>query len=391
MAISESNQSALYYSVESAWAEIPGANNNMTELPITGETLKEAKGTVKSDRIRSDAQRKGIAVISADVAGDINFELIYSDFDAQFESVMRNAFTDVNILNQTDISANSVTRQFVGAASEFDSILTGTHILTDGFHDDANNGFHFVTAKSTDGSTLTVATTTLVTEGAGRPVTVKSSYVRNGVTDKSFLMERRHIDITQYKSFRGIEMATLTANFRARAKIDGTFGTAGERAVPSATSLKGSGTDTAASVNDFMTGSANIGFIQKDNVELTESVSEITVSVNTNPRQRGVLKSKYSKGIGKGWFDLTGTMELYFEDQTYYNDFVNHTPRIVSWSTSDTDGNVNIFTVPHLYFIDAEDAPSAGNIDIMEALDWDSDVHPTYGYTFQIERFANPD
>ena len=67
--MSDSNRSNLYYSVESAWGEIPDQTATLLEIPFNSEGLKAGKTTVQSERIRDDRQRDASVKTGVDSTG----------------------------------------------------------------------------------------------------------------------------------------------------------------------------------------------------------------------------------------------------------------------------------------------------------------------------------
>lgn len=91
MAQADTNRVIVRYATESTWATAP--TGTYTEIPINSSGLAHNKQTVVSNRLRSDRQVPGILDVGADAAGDLPFELNYSDFEPFIESVTGGTLT----------------------------------------------------------------------------------------------------------------------------------------------------------------------------------------------------------------------------------------------------------------------------------------------------------
>jgi len=384
MALADSNRVDLYFSEETLWGETP-STPAMTQLRYTGETLAYSKQSGQSEVIRSDRMRDAILELGYSAGGDIKFELAYGSFDTLLSGLFGAAWsTPVNI-SSSAIAATALTDKFSGAVGIFNSVTVGQWIKVAGFYEAANNGIFRVTAKAGDGSDITVDTS-LADEGAGEAVTMKGSYLRNGIVEKSYLIEKRFTDITQYIYFDGMRVGGMTLNIAAKQIINGSFTFSGKEGVASASSVAGSSTAASAAVP--MSASANVGTITKDGVALATPLKSITLNVNNNPRAKDRIGSKAAAGIGLGFFEVTGTVEAYFEDLVLYNLLIGHTNLSLSWRCTDVSGNVMVFTIPKLYFMEGDPKAESGNQDVMLPLTFAAIRNATYNCAMQIDIMA---
>ena len=88
MAFSDSNRASLRYIQESntLWGTTP-ASGNTREVRLTSSSIAAGKETVVSDELRSDRMVSSVPEVSANSAGDINYEFSagsHDDFVAAF-------------------------------------------------------------------------------------------------------------------------------------------------------------------------------------------------------------------------------------------------------------------------------------------------------------------
>lgn len=253
-----------------------------------------------------------------------------------------------------------------------------------------NNGYHYVT--NVTGQVITVSATPGFGTGETLDETdaavLRGARIRNGVTENSYWIERSHADVTQYFQFAGMVVNTMNMTFAANAIATGTFGFIGSAAtLTQATS--GTGTNAAAATTSVMNAVANVGTILINGTAAASClIQEISISLNNNVRGLSSIGQLGFCDIGVGEIALTGTLNLYFLNDTYYDMFLAGTAFSLSWKTEDAAGNAYIFYMPECKF--TTDAVNAGskNSDIMENTGFTAILDPTLLFTIQICKFA---
>jgi len=113
----DSSRGRLVYRQETAWNETPPANAATTRLRFTGESLSHRNATVISEEIRPDRQRDDLILVGYDVAGDINLELSYGNFDWLFEAAIWSSGWATNqIINGTTKRSFNFQKSFMDIA-----------------------------------------------------------------------------------------------------------------------------------------------------------------------------------------------------------------------------------------------------------------------------------
>jgi hypothetical protein len=298
---------------ESAFAEDPASNPPTTILRFKSETLKHNNVTVVSEEIRADRQRSDLVLVGFDTAGDMNFELSYSNFDWLFEAA-----------------------------------LCGTWA---------------------------------------------SDILTNGVTNRSFNIEKGFLDIGQYMQFRGSVINRLLIDGTSRKIVQVTAGIMGSTAFAGSTSLGGTTTPTDPSDTEVIASGTDITFQAVGGVGPVElngvHSKEIKLDINNNCRIRDLVTQPQTEDLGRGVMDITGSLNCYFEDLVAYNAFLANGFCQLAFTYADPTtpaGNTYRFTLPRIKLPDANPTIGGVDSDVMQPITFRALDDPDVGYAIQIER-----
>jgi hypothetical protein len=265
-----------------------------------------------------------------------------------------------------DFAASSGGTQVLTApAATWDNYFVGAYVRISGANAN-NNGVFRITAKTSTTLTVNNATGTLQADADG--ATVLQKMARTGTYKHSFLFEKNFGDITQFTSFRGMRVSTWALNVEAEQIVTGTFGFMGERALRAGTTVSGS--VTPASADPIITATANMGRLEEGGVTLATKIRRVNFNLNANARQLTAVANKFPIGINMGSFEITGTVEAYFEDATMLDKMVNHTNSSLVFEFDDADDNRTIITITNLKFTSGWPVGAGLNQDVMLALDF---------------------
>lgn len=147
----------------------------------------------------------------------------------------------------------------------------------------------------------------------------------NGITPKSFTFEETYeLGATDtYRRFAGCMINTMSLNIGARAAITGSFGIMGKQETLGTTALGGA-TYPAATTTPVTTASANVASLIVGDFSPQPVVRSLTLEISNNLRTRPAVGTKYSAEFGAGRFDVTGTIEAYFENNALYQAILDH-------------------------------------------------------------------
>lgn len=384
MAQGESNRVGLYFFQETVWNEAP-ASPIMIELPYTGETLGHAKQTATSNIVRADRMRDDVAEVAVRAEGDINIELKFSDYQPFLEAALGSAFASFTYtgsggLGDLEFTGNDI----VGPASTWDALVVGQYVKISGAAQSGNNGIRKVTAKTSTNLTVDGAAFTAENNSTA---TVKGKVLRNGVTKKSFLIEKRFSDVNQFIHFRGMRISQMSLAVESQAILTGTFSFMGARGYVQGTSI-GNASSTAASSDAVMNGTSNVGTIEEGGATLTTALRALRLTLNNNLRELPEIGNKEPAGVNYGSIDLTGTIEAYFEDAALYTKLLNHTASSLHFRVQDSAGNVLLFTIPKVFYSEGNPNSPGINQDVMLPINWTAVRDPNTDCEFQVDALS---
>jgi len=263
-------------------------------------------------------------------------------------------FTDLEV--QTSSIVGSATTDFLVDLN----LEVGQTIRMEGWDTAANDGIFKITALAAN--TMTLDTSALVIETAGI-VTLTAQRLKNGALRKSFLIEKFFGDVTQFMSFTGMRVGNMTLNVEAQALVTGVFSFMGKEGVSAQVTVLGS--QIPAGIQDALNATTNVGNIEEGGIDLVTAIRSLDIAIGNNLRQKPQIGSKSSVDVGYGFVDVTGTMSVYFEDETLLQKFIAHTESSFNFTFTDSDGNSMVFTMPRLFFTSGTPTAPGGNDDVI--------------------------
>jgi hypothetical protein len=213
--------------------------------------------------------------------------------------------------------------------------------------------------------TMTVSETIADEAGTGDEA-YTANMLRNGVTKKSYLIEEEFVDVTQFHYFTGMRMATMELTARAGAIAQVTFGTSGKGGY-SAQATRAASTAAVGSTR-VLNCSENIGTILEGGSALATAIRACTLRIDNSVRPLPGLGSKYAVGINLGRQRVGGNFELYFEDETLLDKYIDHTETALVLPFVDSASNDIIFSLPSMYLTEGgSPAVPGGDDEVMQS------------------------
>jgi hypothetical protein len=380
----ESNRVSLDIVEEGSYDETP-STPTMAAVPYTSESLAYEKRTVRSNTVRPDRLTDDVIEVGAGSGGEINFEYKFGDYALLILAALGAAdWSDATYTasgGDLDIAASSGGAQVLtGPAGTWDDYVVGSYVRISGASA-GNNGVFKITAKTS--TTLTIDNTAGVLQANADGAVVLQKSAKTGTTKKSFLIEKSFNDIGQYLHFRGMRVASWAMNIEAEQIITGSFGFMGSRAVLQQATIAGS--KTAAGSLSVCSATANIGRIIEGGAALATKIKAARFNLNANPRSLTAVGNKYPIGINLGSFDITGTVEAYFEDETLYDKFVDHSDSSLVLEIDSAEDDRTIITIPNLKFTNAAPVGQGLNQDCMATLDFTAKAHAGTSAMLQVD------
>lgn len=389
--MSDTNRVAMKYVKESTFGTTPGTPT-MTTVRLTGESLKQATASTKSQEIRSDRQIPDVVRTGINVEGDINFELSpggsgtagpFDDFIAS--AVQASAWVADVVSTGTYTPATSTT--FTRATGSFvtDGLTAGSWIKVSG--STANNTiFRIVTVAAL---TLTVSGVAVVVESSASITIRQGGTATNGTTQDSYTLQKQFSDLSnEFEYNRGCVVAGWNLAVSADAIITGAFSFLGKVQTSGTTDLASS-TTTAAS-NDVFNAIDHVLAVFEGGLTTSDvaSVTDFTFNLNNGLRTREVVGTLGAQSIGSGTCDVTGTLQAYFTSKTIVDKYLNFTKTNLSIVIRSSSNTGYVIDLPAVKFSDGGRTAGGQNDDVMADLSFVAYRDATLGYTIRVTRFT---
>lgn len=287
---------------------------------------------------------------------------------------------------KTTLSVTTTLGTTLTAASgaPFVNVVAGQWIAISGMTTPANNGLKKVVSK-TSNTVLVFAAATFANETVAL-TGLNTSRLSNGITQRSFSIEREHADITQFFNFRGLTPSKMSLAFASGAIVTGSFDFMGKDGVRAGTTVMGSA-PAESHAYDIMNAVSGVGNLYEAGVPLTSTfIKSLSLDVDNALRAQDAIGTLGAVGIGSGTIAVSGNMEVYLADGTMYDKFVNNTASSVSWSAVDGSGNGYVFTLPNIKFNDAKVTGGSLNTDAMLSMPFVALMDATLLKTLIIDR-----
>lgn len=144
----------------------------------TGEDLKFNKETAQSQEIRDDRQIPDLAKVGGQPEGGFSFELSFLAQQWLIAAALHASWIDINITTNATLTAS--TQVVAGSAGDFDDVPVGCLVKIAGAATSGNNGLKRVVAKAANGSTITLASGSIVADGGSASLTFTGRTISNG-------------------------------------------------------------------------------------------------------------------------------------------------------------------------------------------------------------------
>ena len=257
-------------------------------------------------------------------------------------------------------------------------------------------GFRTIATVPNDDTFTVTETLTTNANGGSNVVVVKGSHLRNPgtvsqITKRSFTVETGFTDVAKYFRMRGMRAGTFSLNVASGEIVTGSIAFMGKDTTNASTEVLTGGSygERASTNTEVYNATANVGSVTKDGVALTLAIKSIEINGEANLREQRAVGEKFPAGIGYGRFNLSGTIEAYFEDFTFYDAFIGHDTISLGFSMEDVDHYKYYFTIPAIKITSDPIAPGGIDQDVMESMEWEAQRDPVLNTMFMIDRFSS--
>jgi Phage tail tube protein len=215
--------------------------------------------------------------------------------------------------------------------------------------------------------------------------------LKNGTTPKSFTVQKHIQDITTpaYLNFTGMRAGSMELGFQTGQVVTGKFGFAGLGMVVSTTQISGA-TTPAAPTKNVMNAVSNIVLIQEDGVTSTNFFNRFSMTVNNNLRPQRAIGNLSNIGIALGKLDITGNIDVYFQDTAMLAKYLAGTPFKISFKMQDSEPNTLIWTLPRVKFESGQVVAGGLDQDLMLTGTWRALYDSGSSCMIQVDRDAAP-
>jgi hypothetical protein len=380
----------LRYMAEVTPGLTPVAGNG-SNLRMTGPTAKASIATTKSDEISSDRLAPGSIRTDLNIDGGFNFEFSGREYDPFLEGLMGTSMVHygTNGFGATFTATTAASTITAAVAPTGTSAFTNIglaqwiKLVPPVGSSQAIKDYFADTWFKTHASTP--STTTVITLDAATPIVapglvttiagycVSQSVILNGSVFKTFSLEYAMTDINEFMIFKGMRPGSLDLDISVGSIIKGSFGFMGmTHASTTVTGLPG--TPTASNTLDPLSAVTDVGSIYEGATSLLANgsfIKSVKLSVNNSLRGQKAIQTFGNAGVGYGELAISGQMEVYFPDASYYRKWLNGTNTALSFGMSDALGNGYMFDFDKVTFRDVALNPGGRNDDVMLTLPFD--------------------
>lgn len=368
-----SNRTALRLVPEVNFNETP-ANPAFETIRYTGESVAFNRRSVTSNEIRDDRMTSDLVAVGADVSGDVNIELSYDSFDKVIEAALCSTWGAPSggvstLKNGVQKKSFTLQKHFQDLAVPIFQSFSGCRIggLT----------LDFQTAQILTGKFSVMGCTALNSkvQFAGATVTHpgNGNTPMNAVTNLSQIEKDsgKVIDVTVTDG--GADYTDVTVGFTGGGGT-GAAATAtvvGGEITEIIVTNPGSGYTSAPTVTitDAATGAGATATAAIGGV-MAAKIKSMSMELNNNLRGQEAVGYLGYIGIALGRLEITGNIELYFENSDEYQTFLDNDDFRFSFVVQDVDGNSYSFIFPRVKYEEGTILSGGLDQDLMVSGKW---------------------
>lgn len=385
-----SNRTAIRLVAETNFNETP-ANPAFKSVRYTGESVAFNRRSVTSNEIRDDRMTSDLVAVGADVGGDINIELSYESFDDIIAAALCSSWSAPvggvsTMKNGVERKSFTLQKHFQDLAIPIFQSFSGCRIggLT----------LDFQTAQILTGKFSVMGCTALnsTAQFAGASV----AYPGDGNTPMNAVTNLSQIE----KDSGRLTNITVTAGGTGYTTASVSF-TGGSPVSPAtAVAVLSGGVVTGITITDPGEGytSAPVVNITGPGTGATATaaiggamvakIKSMSMELNNNLRGQEAVGYLGYIGIALGRLEITGNIELYFEDANEYQTFLDNDDFKFSFVVQDVDGNSYKFIFPRVKYEEGTILSGGLDQDLMVAGKWRALADEFTDCMIEIERTA---
>lgn len=212
-----------------------------------------------------------------------------------------------------------------------------------------------------------------------------SDVLKNGTALKSFTFEETlEMGATDsFSRFTGVMVNSMSLAIAARAAVTGSLNLMGKEETLATAALAGA-TYTAAPSEPISTSSANVGSLSV--ASSSPKVRSLNLEINNNLRSRTLVGSKFTEEFGAGRFDVTGSIEAYFESNTLYQSVLDHGGGALSFTVGNAANKRYTILLPKIIFGNGEKRIGGNDDDVVVNIPFRAVYDTTEAASIKITR-----
>jgi hypothetical protein len=215
--------------------------------------------------------------------------------------------------------------------------------------------------------------------------TWSTNVLKNGKTEKSFTFEKKFdINTNQYHRFPGSIVDTMSLNVQAREIVTGTFGILSKE-MTTAQSQISNATYSSANTNQVLNASSQFANLAMSGLNNTPTITGLTLDVANNLRQQAAVGQKANIGIGTGRFEVTGTLNAYFENKDLIDALLNNSSTPLTFRLG-TGTDYYDITLPKIKFSSGQTVAGGNDEDVIAEMEFTALYDSAEDATMKIER-----
>jgi len=391
MSFGTADLSSLWAIKEVTWGVTPGSGN-LKGLRLLSESLNANLETKSSEEIRADRATADLVPVGQSAGGGFGFEMSFGSFDDLIAGALFSSFSaDVAIVGVAgDISTVNATGKITSTtAGKFTDLELGQSFRLKGFSNGGgeNNLIYKIVTYTSDQDITVVPVPPSDETPAGVAAEIHSESVKNGVTQSSFSIERRIPDATvpEFFQFEGSVLQSMTMDFEVGDILKGAFEFLCKDGDSTTTAYTGL-TDVPVPTSDIYNSVNNLSNIYIDGVLSTQQFMKLGMSIGNNLRSQKAIGSLPAIGIGAGFIDITGPIEIYFQDGAEFTKFKANTAFSLSFSLEDASGNAYVFSFPKVKYENLVANAEGRSSDIIAKGNWRAIIDPAESIMIRIDK-----
>lgn len=214
-----------------------------------------------------------------------------------------------------------------------------------------------------------------------------TNVLKNGVIDQSFTIEETlELGATDsFSRFLGARVNTMSLSVGARERITGSMALMAQREALATAIIIGS-TYAAPNTNAIATASANVAALTIAGIATPPIVRSLSFELSNGLRERPSVGTLYTAEFGKDRFNVTGTMNCYFQTNELYQAVLDHGTAALSFQAGVEANKKYGFLFPKIRFGDGERAVGGNADDVMVNIPFRALFDPVEACSLKITR-----